>query len=885
MENIQNSSSNNDPFMNNHDKMSTTQITPSSPPLLPVNDQNNNEEENKPLQAVIDVYSSTISIFNKNSSNIKFLYHIKKQLGRGFFGAVYLCQQQQLNSLQQINNEEEEIAIKMVSVSSDRDIPKLKEEYQLIKHLGHENIIKVYHFYELKSNLQPGVLFTMKYYSNGDLRKFIENYQQNNLKKISIHWIYCFLYQMSNVLNFIHSKHIIHRDIKPENIFLEETNEFKCKIVLGDFGLAKVIQHDEKSHGNFSQVGTLNYWSPEIANHQEYGSETDIWSLGCVLYELLTLKSKQVERIVSLRQEGTLINDMLNRYEEEYQLIELIVKMLSKKRETRPKAIDILNSSILQKYIKLNEAINHVINQLNIKLKNDLTSERNRINDLLLEIEKVRYLNDSNPLKIVLRNCFVFLGEKIPENLDQVLRPKVPKKKQIDFNNLNNERNSIVRVDNNSIVNNNQQGNAMVTTVTGNLISTTKRKSPSFLTSNLDSIFASDNNRDELPPLPPRRYTVGDINDEDCNNNQSSQHQSNVFMAVDEIPSPTSEMVPPNITNNNTNNNNNNLKRSNSKGTNFFSNFIRRASESTKSTVLTNTTVNLTNNVNTNTTTSTSTNHSEYVHHHGSILLPKDPKDLKIQAPNPKDFSHDYHVGFEKGNLNIKCSSEFEGNLSRLLNERIEIIKNNRQKEVEQVLKKLQLVDDTPSILVIPPPLVLPPLPNTPLKKVGHKRSNSLFETSPNVNSSNQNTLSPNLEGYGALRGRSKTTFVPTVASKSKEDIYQLFDITTTPTKRNEEDTFSFDNNSSTPSISSLLKQHTPKVKKKDGKYQIDTPTSSNSSSANSTPRGNNSTTTTPRGGLFSNTFSSVMNEDDLIDQAVQSPNVTRRRKLTLPNK
>jgi NIMA (never in mitosis gene a)-related kinase len=89
--------------------------------------------------------------------------------------------------------------------------------------------------------------------------------------------------QLISALKYCHSFHIIHRDIKPENILITEEDEFKLK----DFGSSKQVESTLKSLKTFT--GTPIYMSPEILFGSSYSFPSDIWSLGCVLYELMTL--------------------------------------------------------------------------------------------------------------------------------------------------------------------------------------------------------------------------------------------------------------------------------------------------------------------------------------------------------------------------------------------------------------------------------------------------------------------------------------------------------------------------------------------------------------------------------------------------------------------
>jgi len=83
----------------------------------------------------------------------------------------------------------------------------------------------------------------------------------------------------------MHEKRIIHRDLKPANILIFSDGIFK----LGDLGLGRYMS--DETFKAFSQVGTPLYMSPEVIRNEGYDFKTDVWSLGCVIYELITLKS------------------------------------------------------------------------------------------------------------------------------------------------------------------------------------------------------------------------------------------------------------------------------------------------------------------------------------------------------------------------------------------------------------------------------------------------------------------------------------------------------------------------------------------------------------------------------------------------------------------
>jgi len=92
-----------------------------------------------------------------------------------------------------------------------------------------------------------------------------------------------FFYQLTSALFDLHKKNIIHRDLKTANVFM--TSDYQ-NLKLGDLNVSKII----KDKFAYTQTGTPYYASPEVWRDEPYDLKTDIWSLGCVLYELCMLK-------------------------------------------------------------------------------------------------------------------------------------------------------------------------------------------------------------------------------------------------------------------------------------------------------------------------------------------------------------------------------------------------------------------------------------------------------------------------------------------------------------------------------------------------------------------------------------------------------------------
>lgn len=100
-------------------------------------------------------------------------------------------------------------------------------------------------------------------------------------KRLSESIIIRYFYQLACALKELHSWSIIHRDLKTANIFLSEKS-----VKLGDMNVSKIV----KNFFAHTQTGTPYYASPEVWRDESYSTKTDIWSLGCVMYEMCMLK-------------------------------------------------------------------------------------------------------------------------------------------------------------------------------------------------------------------------------------------------------------------------------------------------------------------------------------------------------------------------------------------------------------------------------------------------------------------------------------------------------------------------------------------------------------------------------------------------------------------
>ncbi|KAK4102989.1 kinase-like protein [Parathielavia hyrcaniae] len=224
-------------------------------------------------------------------------YEVLEKIGHGSFGIIRKVRRK-ADSM--ILCRKEISYLKM----SQKEREQLHAEFQILSTLRHPNIVGYYHREHLKAT--QDLHLYMEYCGNGDLGRVIRSLSEKN-QYAEESFVWSIFSQLVTALYRCHygvdppevgkavlglgstarpkpptgGMTILHRDLKPENVFLGEDNSVK----LGDFGLSKVMQsHDFAS----TYVGTPFYMSPEICAAEKYTLKSDIWSLGCIIYELCT---------------------------------------------------------------------------------------------------------------------------------------------------------------------------------------------------------------------------------------------------------------------------------------------------------------------------------------------------------------------------------------------------------------------------------------------------------------------------------------------------------------------------------------------------------------------------------------------------------------------
>ena len=209
-------------------------------------------------------------------------------------------------------------------------------------------------FYSQKENNNLNIL--MEYCAGGDLFQYIEKFRKKKIK-LKEKTIWQIFIQMILGLNSIHKKKILHRDLKSQNIFL--TKDLNIKI--GDLGVAKKLIKT-----NFAKtfIGTPYYLSPEICMEKPYNDKSDVWAIGCILYELCCFSYP-----FDAKSQGALLLKILNNEPEKIDsnfyskdLQNMINLLLNKNYELRPGCGDILKMKIILEKMKKNNLLNDIVN-------------------------------------------------------------------------------------------------------------------------------------------------------------------------------------------------------------------------------------------------------------------------------------------------------------------------------------------------------------------------------------------------------------------------------------------------------------------------------------------------------------------------------------------
>lgn len=224
--------------------------------------------------AMVDPLNSNIEIIRGQAFEVGPRYSNLKYIGEGAYGMVVSAYD---------NKTDTRVAIKKISPFEHQTYcQRTLREIKILTRFSHENIINIQDIIRAPTIDMMKDVYIVQCLMETDLHKLLKT------QTISNEHVCYFLYQILRGLKYIHSANVLHRDLKPSNLLLN-TN---CDLKICDFGLARIADPDHDHTGFLTEyVATRWYRAPEIMlNSKGYNKSIDVWSVGCILAEMLNNK-------------------------------------------------------------------------------------------------------------------------------------------------------------------------------------------------------------------------------------------------------------------------------------------------------------------------------------------------------------------------------------------------------------------------------------------------------------------------------------------------------------------------------------------------------------------------------------------------------------------
>nr|XP_054491101.1 serine/threonine-protein kinase Nek11 [Agelaius phoeniceus] len=281
----------------------------------------------------------TVARFNSACSDavIARRYTIQRKLGNGSFGSVYLVNDRKAKQGEELK------VLKEISVGNlkPNETVEANLEAQLLSKLDHPAIVKFYASFVERDSF----CIITEYCEGGDLDFKIQEYRDSG-KMFTQSQVIDWFIQLLLGVNYMHERRILHRDLKAKNIFLKDN-----LLKIGDFGVSCLLMGSCDLATTFT--GTPYYMSPEVLKHQGYNTKYDIWSLGCILYEMCCLNhaftGQNFLSVVLKIVEGE-TPSLPDRYPSKLNAV--LCSMLSKNPSLRPAAAEILKSPYIDEQLQ-----------------------------------------------------------------------------------------------------------------------------------------------------------------------------------------------------------------------------------------------------------------------------------------------------------------------------------------------------------------------------------------------------------------------------------------------------------------------------------------------------------------------------------------------------
>ena len=356
-------------------------------------------------------------------------FEFGKELGKGAFGSVSIVRRIEDNKI---------YAMKRVKIGllGKKEKDNSFNEVRLLASLDHKNIIGYKEaFFDDKSKT---LNIVMEYADGGDLSTKIKEYRKKNIY-FEEREIWSTLIQILEGLKYLHQSCIIHRDLKSANIFLTKNGCVK----IGDLNVSKILNRMRTAS---TQTGTPYFASPEIWNDQPYDYKCDIWSVGCIIYEMCALhvpfRGTSMQNLYQNVLRG-IYQQISMKYSDD--LRKIIKQILVVNPKNRPSSSELLENPIIKRKI-----VELGLNKDN-KKKNE---EKARLMKTIKIPMNMSHINNELPQKKY-ENEKMLLNDEYETAKRTFYNPPTNN----NDNNINNYKNFDNKIDNNKINNENNNNN------------------------------------------------------------------------------------------------------------------------------------------------------------------------------------------------------------------------------------------------------------------------------------------------------------------------------------------------------------------------------------------------------------------------------------------
>ncbi len=287
-----------------------------------------------------EVCKEFVEKIKKAIGYVKFsdLYEMKEVIGKGKFGVVNLGIHKKTG---------QQVAIKILNkenIKTMEDKELVRIEIGILKLCHHPNIVRLLD--HLENN--DFIYIITEYIEGGTLGQYLKKKKFNFSERQATN----IMSQIANGVKYLHQYGIVHRDLKPDNIMITQQNDYGV-IKIMDFGLSKIVSPNERMVDGY---GTLSYVAPEVLLRTPYNKEVDIWSLGVILFYMLSghlpFRGKKEQEVAE-----KIVYDPLEFDEDDWEIRsqkvrDLITCCLQKKREDRITIDEFINHPWFKKNMK-----------------------------------------------------------------------------------------------------------------------------------------------------------------------------------------------------------------------------------------------------------------------------------------------------------------------------------------------------------------------------------------------------------------------------------------------------------------------------------------------------------------------------------------------------